>query len=52
LRIPLDEEGIEIAPISFYKKQKNANWLYTIPCFHNPIGTTMTEKRRKSIIDL
>jgi GntR family transcriptional regulator of abcA and norABC len=50
--IPLDEEGIETAPISFYKKQKKANLLYTIPCFHNPTGITMTAKRRNSIIDL
>ena len=50
--IPLDEEGIEIAPISFHKKHKNTNLLYTIPCFHNPTGIIMTEKRRKSIIDL
>jgi GntR family transcriptional regulator of abcA and norABC len=50
--IPLDEEGIEIAPLSFHKKHKNANLLYTIPCFHNPTGITMTEERRKSIIDL
>jgi len=48
--IPLDEEGIEIAPISFHKKHKNVNLLYTIPCFHNPTGITMTEERRKSIL--
>lgn len=48
--IPLDEEGMEIAPISFHKKHKNVNLLYTIPCFHNPTGITMTEGRRKSII--
>ncbi|WP_378955688.1 PLP-dependent aminotransferase family protein [Pelosinus sp. sgz500959] len=50
--IPLDEEGIELAPISFYKKQKNVNLLYTIPCFQNPTGITMTEKRRKDMINL
>ena len=50
--IPLDEEGIQIAPLSFHKKYKNTNLLYTIPCFHNPTGITMTEKRRKNVIDL
>jgi len=50
--IPLDNEGMEIAPISFHKKHKNVNLLYTIPCFHNPTGITMTERRRKSIIDV
>lgn len=50
--IPLDGEGIECTPISFHKKRNNANLLYTIPCFHNPTGITMTENRRKTIIDL
>lgn len=50
--IPLDAEGIELAPIAFHKKHKNTNLLYTIPCFHNPTGITMTEKRRKSLIQL
>jgi len=48
--IPLDDEGMELAPISFHKKHKSANLLYTIPCFHNPAGITMTEKRRKNMI--
>lgn len=50
--IPLDEDGMEIAPISFHKKHKNVNLLYTIPCFHNPTGIVMTEERRKNVIDL
>jgi len=50
--IPLDEEGIKIAPISFHKKHQHVNLLYTIPCFHNPTGITMTAKRRNSIIDI
>lgn len=50
--IPLDEQGIETAPISFHKKYKSANLLYTIPCFHNPTGITMTERRRESIIHI
>lgn len=48
--IPIDEEGMEIEPISFHKKHKNVNLLYTIPCFQNPTGITMTEGRRKSMI--
>lgn len=48
--IPLDPAGIELAPIPFYKKRKQANLLYTIPCFHNPTGITMTTKRRNDLI--
>lgn len=50
--IPFDEEGMELDPIAFHKKHNNANLLYTIPCFHNPTGITMTEKRRKNLIAL
>ncbi|CVK19745.1 PLP-dependent aminotransferase family protein [Sporomusa sphaeroides] len=50
--IPLDEEGMNMEPISFHKKHKNVNLLYTIPCFHNPTGITMTKERRKSIINI
>lgn len=50
--IPLDEEGLELDPISFYKKQKNVNLLYTIPCFHNPTGKLMSEKRRQDLVAL
>lgn len=50
--IPLDDEGLEISPLSFYKKRKNVNLLYTIPCFHNPTGITMTAKRRNSLIEI
>lgn len=50
--LPLDEDGIQLAPITYYKEHKNANLLYTIPCFHNPTGILMSEQRRKSIIAL
>ncbi len=50
--IPLDEEGIELAPIAFQKQHKNANLLYTIPCFHNPTGIIMTKQRRRDLIHL
>lgn len=50
--LPLDKEGIELAPLLFHKQHKHANLLYTIPCFHNPTGILMTERRRKDIIQL
>ncbi len=50
--IPLDQEGIELAPIAFQKQHKNANLLYTIPCFHNPTGIVMTKQRRRDLIHL
>ncbi|OIK12068.1 GntR family transcriptional regulator [Bacillus sp. MUM 116] len=48
--IPLDKEGIETNHISQYKKQHKAALLYTIPTFHNPTGTLMSEERRHQLL--
>lgn len=44
--IPLDHEGIITESIGRLKKQHNGALLYTIPTFHNPTGTLMSENRR------
>lgn len=49
--IPLDEEGIKSNSIGRMKRQHNATLLYTIPSFHNPTGTLMSEKRRHELIE-
>ena len=48
--LPLDSEGIETASLAWRKQHKQANLLYTIPCFHNPTGITMTTERRQNLI--
>ncbi len=51
--LPLDQEGIEHESIGRLKRQHNAALLYTIPSFHNPTGTLMSDRRRKqSVRDL
>lgn len=50
--LPMDEEGIKAGLISSYRKQYGGQLLYTIPSFHNPTGTVMSEQRRKEIIIL
>lgn len=48
--LPMDEEGIQTNQIGRYKKGYNASILYTIPTFHNPTGTLMTEERRQALM--
>ncbi len=48
--IPLDYDGIRTKTITEQKKRQNAALLYTIPSFHNPTGTLMSEERRKELI--
>ncbi|WP_088050361.1 aminotransferase-like domain-containing protein [Virgibacillus dakarensis] len=50
--IPMDEQGIQTSIMQKYKKQYNGALLYTIPSFHNPTGTLMTEERRKDLMAL
>ncbi|WP_276730138.1 PLP-dependent aminotransferase family protein [Bacillus sp. (in: firmicutes)] len=50
--LPMDEEGIKAGLISSYRKQYGGQLLYTIPSFHNPTATVMSEQRRKEIIIL
>lgn len=50
--LSLDSEGIQLAAVSDLCMNKNAAVLYTIPCFHNPTGILMTEKRRNDLIAL
>ncbi|MCI3984546.1 PLP-dependent aminotransferase family protein [Bacillus vallismortis] len=50
--LPMDESGIKTRLVSSYRKQYGGQLLYTIPSFHNPTGTVMSEQRRKEIIGL
>ncbi|MGO5012547.1 PLP-dependent aminotransferase family protein [Niallia sp. Sow4_A1] len=50
--LPLDEEGLAYDAIGRIKSktQQKSALLYTIPNFHNPTGTLMSEKRRADLI--
>jgi len=55
--IPMDEEGEDPAIIESHLKElaakgKKPKFIYLIPDFQNPAGVTMTERRRKEILDL
>ena len=45
--IPLDEEGLQYWNM---KDASNDALLYTIPTYHNPTGTVMSEERRKEVM--
>ncbi|MFB4164969.1 PLP-dependent aminotransferase family protein [Alteribacillus sp. JSM 102045] len=52
LGISMDKEGIKCDSIGRLKRQHHASLLYTIPTFHNPTGTLMSERRRMELIDV
>ena len=50
--LPLDHEGIKHDSIGPLKRQHHASLLYTIPSFHNPTGTLMSERRRQQLFEV
>ncbi|MGM0900288.1 MAG: PLP-dependent aminotransferase family protein [Bacillota bacterium] len=52
LGIPTDKEGIKCDSIARMKRQHYAALLYTIPTFHNPTGTLMSERRRMELMEV
>ncbi|MGP7816447.1 aminotransferase-like domain-containing protein [Niallia sp. 01092] len=58
ITIPLDENGIQTDELEVVLKERKRNgfalprFLYTIPSFHNPSGTTLSPERRKRLLEL
>ncbi|KPB06194.1 aminotransferase-like domain-containing protein [Bacillus sp. CHD6a] len=58
LTIPIDQDGLQterLAEMLAERKKKGMTkptFLYTIPTFHNPTGTTMSDVRRRHVLDL
>ncbi|CAM5782136.1 MULTISPECIES: MocR-like pyridoxine biosynthesis transcription factor PdxR [Brevibacillus] len=50
LGIPMDDEGIRPESLARQKQLRDAALLYTIPSFHNPTGTLMSEDRRRQVM--
>ncbi|WP_110930205.1 aminotransferase-like domain-containing protein [Paenibacillus bouchesdurhonensis] len=49
--VPMDSDGIRADLVNAYARQYNASLLYTIPTFHNPSGTMMSEERRMQLMN-
>ncbi|KKB42052.1 PLP-dependent aminotransferase family protein [Bacillus thermotolerans] len=50
--LPIDEEGLKTDALAKKKASGPSSILYTIPCFHNPTGTLMSEDRRKELLSI
>lgn len=51
--VPLEEDGMNIEALEkVLQAEKNAKFIYTIPNFQNPAGSTTSFEKRKSIYEL
>lgn len=51
--VDVEEDGLNIEQTEAHlKNNKNIKFIYTIPTFQNPSGTTMSIKKRKALLEL
>lgn len=51
--VPMDEDGMNIEALeNILKSESRAKLIYTIPTFQNPMGVTMSAKKRKKVYEL
>lgn len=50
--LPMDSEGVRTEQLATCKRKYRGVILYTIPSFHNPTGTLMTEQRRQRLLTI
>ncbi|MCA1292460.1 PLP-dependent aminotransferase family protein [Paenibacillus sp. alder61] len=49
--VPMDDQGLRPELVAPYARQYGGSLLYTIPTFHNPTGTVMSEPRRARLLE-
>ena len=50
--IPVDEGGMQVEGLEKLLQQHHPRLIYTIPTFHNPTGTCLSDQRRTQLITL
>jgi DNA-binding transcriptional MocR family regulator len=50
--VPMDSDGINLSALEQICATLRPRILYTIPTFHNPIGVSLAETRRKALLQL
>jgi len=50
--IPVDHQGMKVEVLEKILAWRKAKLIYTMPTFNNPTGTTMSEERRRKLLEL
>ncbi|QOR36678.1 PLP-dependent aminotransferase family protein [Clostridium sp. 'deep sea'] len=50
--IKRDKQGIDMAELKYHFANNNIKFFYTIPRFHNPLGSSYTDKQKQQIVEL
>ena len=51
--VPLDDDGMQVDEIeNILKAHDDVRFIYVLPNFHNPAGTTLPEDRRRRLVEI
>ncbi|MGC9397673.1 MAG: PLP-dependent aminotransferase family protein [Anaerolineae bacterium] len=52
LTVPLDKQGMQVELIEEVVEKEIPRFIYVLPNFHNPAGTTLPEERRRRLVEI
>jgi 2-aminoadipate transaminase len=50
--VPLDDHGMVVDEVERILKNQKVKFIYVLPNFHNPGGTTLSDERRRRLVEL
>jgi 2-aminoadipate transaminase len=50
--VPLDDDGMQVEEIERVLEEHEIRFIYILPNFHNPAGTTLPEARRHRLVEI
>ena len=50
--VPLDDDGMQVDLVEDILKRESVRFIYVLPNFHNPAGTTLPLERRLKLVEL
>lgn len=50
--VPLDDDGMQVEVLEEIVSRLPVRFIYVLPNFHNPAGTTLTEPRRRRLVEI
>ncbi len=52
LTVPIDDQGMQVELLEDALKKTPVRFIYVLPNFHNPAGTTLPEERRRLLVEI
>lgn len=52
ITLPIDDQGMQVEMLEDAIKGKSVRFIYVLPNFHNPAGTTLSEERRHYLVEV